>query len=114
MIADDSALLLKIARAMVEKAGHTVSDAPNGKVAVEKARSSPPDVIVLDAEMPEMDGLEACKTLKSDPATRHIPLYIYTGHELGGPEEAAFKAAGANGCFTKPYKADVLVSLAPH
>jgi CheY-like chemotaxis protein len=106
-------VLLKIARAMVEKGGHTVVDAPNGRVAVEKAKAEKPDLIVLDAEMPEMSGLEALQALKADPTTQTIPVYIYTGHDLGGPEEAGFKSAGAVQCFTKPYKPDVLLGLIP-
>lgn len=111
LLADDSAVLLKIARAMVEKGGHSVVDAPNGRVAVEKAKAEKPDIIVLDAEMPEMSGLEALQAIKADPGLNAIPVYIYTGHDLGGPEEAGFKSAGAAGCYSKPYKPDVLLGL---
>lgn len=111
LIADDSALLLKIARAMLEKGGHTVVDAPNGAVAVEKARAEKPDLIILDAEMPVLGGLEALKTLKRDPSTRSIPVSIYSGHDAGGPEEAAFRAAGAASVHSKPYTMESLLAL---
>lgn len=106
LVADDSTLLLKIAISHLQKGNHTVFTAVNGREAVDKARAEKPDIIFLDAEMPEMDGLEACKTLKGDPSTKDIPVYMYTGHDLGGEEEKHFFAAGADGCLQKPYKPD--------
>jgi len=103
---DDSNLLLKIATAHLQKAGHTVITAQNGQEAVDKARAEKPDIIFLDAEMPVMDGLEACQILKKDESTKAIPVYMYTGHDLEGEEAKQFALAGANGCLQKPYKPD--------
>jgi CheY-like chemotaxis protein len=111
LMVDDSPLLLKIARSHLEKGGHTVIEARDGREAVDKARVERPDIIFLDAEMPEMDGWEACETLKKDPGTAAIPIYMYTGHDLGGEEEERFKAVGANGYLQKPYKPDEMYNV---
>lgn len=61
--------------------GFTVDDAKNGKVALEKVKASPPALVLLDLEMPEMDGFETCERLKTDPDTEWIPVIIFTGLE---------------------------------
>ncbi len=61
--------------------GFDVDDAGNGKVALEKIKASPPSLVLLDLEMPEMDGLETCERLKTDPNTEWIPIIIFTGLE---------------------------------
>jgi len=104
LMVDDSAVLLKIARMTLEKAGHTVIEGHNGVEAVALCKAEKPNIIFMDAEMPEMDGTEACRTIKNDPETKSTPVYIYTGHELGGEDEQNFMAAGANGVLQKPYK----------
>ena len=111
LMVDDSPVLLKIAKMQLEKGGHTVVTGENGQEAVALAKSEKPVIIFMDSEMPEMDGTEACKAIKADPETKGIPVYIYTGHDLGGEEEAAFKAAGADGCLQKPYKPPAMMEL---
>ena len=61
--------------------GFAVDDAKNGKVALEKIKASPPSLVLLDLEMPEMDGFETCERLKTDPDTEWIPVIIFTGLE---------------------------------
>jgi DNA-binding response OmpR family regulator len=61
--------------------GFAVDDAKNGKVALEKVKASPPSLVLLDLEMPEMDGFETCERLKTDPDTEWIPVIIFTGLE---------------------------------
>jgi CheY-like chemotaxis protein len=61
--------------------GYAVEDAKNGKVALEKVKASPPSLVLLDLEMPEMDGFETCERLKTDPETEWIPVIIFTGLE---------------------------------
>jgi len=111
LMVDDSPVLLKIARVQLEKGGHSVIEAHDGAEAVDQAKKEKPAIIFMDSEMPEMDGTEACKTIKNDPETKSIPVYIYTGHELGGEEEEGFKAAGADGCLQKPYKPSEMFEL---
>jgi DNA-binding response OmpR family regulator len=61
--------------------GYAVEDAKNGKVALEKVKANPPSLVLLDLEMPEMDGFETCEHLKTDPNTEWIPVIIFTGLE---------------------------------
>jgi two-component system cell cycle response regulator DivK len=66
------------------------------------AKAEMPQLILLDAEMPELDGFEASKAIKADASTAHIPVLICTGHDLSGEPET-LKAAGAFGSISKPY-----------
>lgn len=111
LLVDDSPLLLKIGKALLEREKHTVLTAKDGNEAVDVARKESPQIIFMDAEMPGMDGTEACRALKGDGATRKIPVYICTGHDLAGEHAAGFKAAGADGCLQKPFKAEEMFPL---
>lgn len=115
LLVDDSPLLLKIGRALLEKEGHSVLTAPNGREGVAAAKSGSPQVIFMDAEMPDMDGPEACRALKADPSTRSIPVYICTGHDLSDEQTKKFRSAGAIGWLQKPYKSeDISALIAKH
>jgi len=61
--------------------GYAVDNAGNGKIALEKVKASPPSLVLLDLQMPEMDGFETCERLKTDPGTEWIPVIIFTGLE---------------------------------
>jgi CheY-like chemotaxis protein len=111
LMADDSPILLKIGRSHLEKGQHKVLEAHDGREALTLARAEKPDIIFLDAEMPEMDGWEACEQLKKDPATQSIPVYMCTGHDLEGPDKDRLKTVGADGHLQKPYKPEDLLSL---
>lgn len=106
LLVDDSPILLKIGKSLLEKDKHVVTIAHDGREAVDQARAEKPDIIFMDAEMPGTDGRTACAEIKKDPLTRHIPVYICTGHDMGGEQEKAFRAAGADGCIQKPYKTE--------
>jgi len=104
LIAEDSDMMRKIAKMAVEKGGHQVFEASNGVEAVDVAKKEGPQVILLDAEMPEMDGWEACKAIKTDSKTSGARVLMCTGHDLSG-EQDQLKEAGADGYITKPYQA---------
>lgn len=111
LLVDDSPLLLKIGKALLEKEKHSVVTAQDGREAVTVAKKESPHIIFMDAEMPEIDGPTACKILKGDAATKKIPVYICTGHDLDGEHAAAFKSAGADGCLQKPFKSEEMLPL---
>lgn len=102
LLVDDSDLMLKIAKTMLEKFGYEIITATNGKEAIALAEKEKPEIIFLDAEMPEMDGWETCRMLKSNPQVQNIPVIMGTGHDLTGEEEQ-LKNAGAATFVTKPY-----------
>lgn len=103
LVADDSNMMLQIAKMNLEKAGHAVVTAADGNEAVAKAQSEKPELILLDAEMPEMDGWEAAESISKNPATANIPILMCTGHDLTG-EESELERVGAKGFITKPYQ----------
>ena len=88
--------------------GFRVAEAKNGNEAVEKAFALKPDLILMDLSLPGMDGWEATRRLKSDEATKHIPVVALTGHALAGASEGA-KKAGCDSFVTKPCLPDDLV-----
>ena len=81
--------------------GYRVAEAVDGIDALAKAAALGPDLIVMDLSLPRLDGWEATRRLKKDPATRHIPVVALTGHALAGHEEGARKA-GCDAFVTKP------------
>lgn len=100
LIADDSGAMLKIGQMILTKLGFTVVTAVDGNDAVAKAKAESPDIVLLDAEMPELDGWGACKQIKG--ALPNSAVLMCTGHDLSG-EDAQLKEAGASGYITKPY-----------
>ncbi len=101
LIVDDEEMNRKVLSFMLENYGYEFDSAVNGKECVEKANSFKPDLILLDIMMPVMDGVEACRRLKTDPATRHIPVVMVTAM---ADRETRIKCleAGANDFITKP------------
>lgn len=86
---------------------HKVITASNGKKAVETALSEMPDLIIMDAKMPVMDGLQATRILKEDPRTRSIPIIMLTAH--GSDDDMIMGLnAGANDYVGKPFHKTVL------
>jgi two-component system alkaline phosphatase synthesis response regulator PhoP len=78
LVVDDEPDFCSIVQGQLEKEGYEVDLAYNGVEGLEKIRSNPPDAIVLDVMMPEMDGYEVCKELKADEATAGIPVILLT------------------------------------
>lgn len=95
LIADDDRDVRLVLVAILEAAGYETSEAANGIEALRVARADRPDLILLDLSMPKMDGMEAIRRLKSDPATAGIPVVMVTA---SGDEEMA-RAAVAAGAF---------------
>lgn len=94
--------------------GHQVSEAPDGAVGVAKAKLDPPDMILCDVMMPNMNGFEALAALQADPALRDIPLVFLSAS--AEPERMAEAVGmGARGYITKPFSlADVKAAMDQH
>ncbi|HEX6464140.1 MAG TPA: response regulator [Vicinamibacterales bacterium] len=95
--------------AYLQFSGYSVAEAGNGVEAVEKTRELLPDIVLMDLALPRMDGWEATRRLKADPATKHIPIVALTGHALAGHAEGA-REAGCDAFVTKPCLPDALVA----
>ena len=78
LLVDDEKHIVRLVQVNLERMGHTVITAYDGPEALEKVKTDKPDLIVLDVMMPQMDGFEVLKRLKSDPTTRDIPVIMLT------------------------------------
>jgi len=114
LIVDDVPENLSLLYDALNEAGYAVLVATNGESALQRARQSLPDVILLDAVMPGMDGFQVARQLKSAPNTEHIPIIFMTGLTDTEHVVAAF-AAGSSDYVTKPIRpSEVLVRIAAH
>jgi CheY-like chemotaxis protein len=85
----------------LKRRGFQVVMAPDGKAGVETAKAEKPDLILMDMNMPEVDGWEATRQVKADPETADVPVIALTAHAMGGDREKAI-AAGCCDYHTKP------------
>ncbi len=108
LVCDDSVTDLTNIKNIVEDAGCLAVAASSGAEALERAKSEQPDVIFLDIIMPEMDGFEACRKLRDDPGTKHIPvIFVTSKHQKADRVWAQMQ--GAKDFVSKPYTADQII-----
>jgi two-component system cell cycle response regulator DivK len=114
LIVEDNAANMKLATFILETANHTVIAATDAEAGLTLARDQCPDLILMDIQLPGMDGLEATALLKKEPITRAIPVIALTALAMKGDEER-IRAAGCDGYIAKPlaYK-DFLATIATH
>ena len=105
---DDNVYMLKMRLELL--GDFEVVTAENGERGFEMAVAERPDIILMDLEMPVVDGWEATRRLKSNPNTRDIPVIAFSAHALGGEREKAL-AAGCDEFDTKPIEFDRLVAI---
>ncbi len=103
---DDNVYMLKMRFELLD--GFEVLVAENGEIGCAKAISERPDLILMDLDLPVVDGWEASRRLKSNPATRDIPIIALTAHAMSGSREKAL-AAGCDEFDTKPLDFDRLM-----
>ena len=112
LIIEDNAANMKLATILLESAGHTVLSATDAEAGLTSARGEQPDLILMDIQLPGMDGLEAISILKHDDATRAIPVIALTALAMKGDEER-IRAAGCDGYIAKPMRyPDFLATVA--
>lgn len=101
LLVEDNELNRDVLSRRLIRRGHQVLFAVDGNQAIEMARSEDPEVILMDMSLPVLDGLEATRRIKADPATRRIPVIALTAHVFPG-DEARARAAGCDDYDTKP------------
>lgn len=101
-MADDQENILKLAGAMLEEAGHSVITASDGLSALEMAKSDPPDLIVLDRNMPGMDGTAVLSSLKDIKSLNKVPVIFLTARDSESEVFEGLKG-GATDYITKPF-----------
>jgi two-component system cell cycle response regulator DivK len=103
LIIEDNQANMKLASLLLHNAGHTVLCAVDAETGLTLARAEQPDLILMDIQLPGMDGLEATMLLKRDDATRAIPVIALTALAMKGDEER-IRAAGCDGYIAKPMR----------
>lgn len=101
LIVDDNATNLKLVAYLMKANGYTVDTALDAESAIEAIRHHRPDVILMDIQLPGIDGLELTRRLKADPATRDIVIIAVTAYAMKGDQTKAL-AAGCDDYITKP------------
>jgi two-component system, cell cycle response regulator DivK len=101
LIVDDNPINLKLARLLLTGAGYEVRTAGDAEEALKVLETYRPRLILMDIQLPGMDGLALTRRLKSDPATENIIVIALTAYAMKGDEERA-RASGCAGYFTKP------------
>jgi CheY-like chemotaxis protein len=101
LIVDDNPTNLKLVAYLVKAQGYDVETASDADAAVAAIAAVPPDLILMDLQLPGVDGLELTRRLKADPATRAIKIVAVTAYAMKGDQEKAL-AAGCDDYVTKP------------
>ncbi len=109
LVVDDEPDILEFLSYNLEKEGFIVETAENGKQALEKAKKNQPDVVLLDVMMPEMDGIETCRTMREMPQFENTIIAFLTARTEDYSQIAGFDT-GADDYISKPIKPRVLVS----
>jgi len=109
LLAEDESDIRFVIRIALEDEGHRVVAVDDGQAAVERALAEPFDVVLLDVMMPRLDGLGACRQLKADPRTSHIPVIFLTARSQQTEVQAGL-GIGALGYIIKPFDAFTLAS----
>ncbi len=111
---EDSPSDLKLLSEILTKAGHRVRPASDGELALRSARAKAPDLILLDVQLPGIDGIEVCRRLKDDPATRELPVVFISAHGVIERKVKALEVGGAD-FITKPFEsAEVVARVNTH
>ena len=103
LVIEDSPVNMALTVAILENAGHAILQADHAAQGMEIARREQPDLVLMDIQLPDIDGLQATRLLKSDPKTSHLPVIALTAFAMKGDEDET-RAAGCDGYVTKPIR----------
>ncbi len=108
LLVEDNPVNRRLAEFLLRSQGYQVRAATNAEEAFDNIKAERPDLILMDVQLPGMDGLEATRKLKEEPTTRDIPVVAVTSYAMKGDREKAL-AAGCSGYITKPIDKDTFV-----
>lgn len=108
LIAEDESEILSTITLWLEKAGYQVTTAADGAEAFQKVQSDPPNLVLMDVVLPQLNGWEVCQRLKRDPSLKHIPVILLSGliAEAYGHDELDL----ADAHLPKPLRAEMLLA----
>jgi len=110
LVVEDQEDLRGVLRDLFTRSGYIVIEAADGATGVASAKSNRPDIILMDIQMPVIDGYEATRRIKADPTLAHIPVVAVSSFAMKGDEEKA-RAAGCDHYVTKPYSPIALLRM---
>jgi two-component system cell cycle response regulator DivK len=102
LVVEDQEDNRQILRDLLASAGYEMTEAGDGEAALVAVKAQRPDLILMDIQLPLMDGYEATRRIKADPDSKSIPIIVVTSYALSGDEGKA-RAAGCDAYVTKPY-----------
>lgn len=109
LVVEDQEDNRRIVRDLVTASGYELIEATTGEEGVTLATRERPDLILMDIQLPGLDGYQVTRLIKADAALRHIPIIAVTSYALSGDDQKAF-AAGCDGYVTKPYSPRLLLA----
>jgi CheY-like chemotaxis protein len=109
LVVDDEPDIVRFVAKLMTTRGHDVRTAADGFEALELVAAEHPDVIILDLHLPTMDGFEVCRRLKSDEATRAIPIVMMTAAYVSMEDARKGENSGADEYVVKPFLREVLI-----
>lgn len=105
LVVDDQPANLALLTGLLRARGYRIRPVPSGPLALQAAELSPPDLVLLDISMPEMDGFEVCRRLKADPKLKPIPVIFLSAHGSTEDKVEGFRCGGVD-FITKPFQVD--------
>ena len=102
LLVEDNVMNRRLAQFLLKSEGYIVYEATNGREALELVKAHAPDLILMDLQLPELDGFTTTQILKQDATTRDIPVVALTAYAMTGDAERALEA-GCDGYITKPF-----------
>ncbi len=109
LVVEDNETNMYLIRFILEKSGYEVIEAREGAVGVELAVKEKPDLVIMDLQLPDIDGLEATKRIRASEADSDIPIIALTSFAMAGDREKAL-AAGCTGYIEKPINPDTFIT----
>lgn len=103
LVIEDNELNMKLIRLILTRDGFTVIGAANGHEGILLAKDNQPDLILLDIQLPGVDGITVARQLKAGPLTSAIPIVALTAYAMKGDEEC-FRSEGCDGYLAKPFR----------
>ena len=109
LLVEDQEDARRIVRDLLAVSDYELVEATTGEEGLALAEQERPDLILMDIQLPGLDGYEVTRRIKANPALNHIPIIAVTSYALSGDEQKAY-AAGCNGYVTKPFSPRVLLA----
>jgi len=110
LVVEDQEDNRRIIRDLLASVGYELIEATDGEAGVRLAESERPDLILMDIQLPVLDGHEATRRIKQNPELRHIPIIVVTSYALSGDDQKAM-AAGSDGYVAKPFSPRQLLAM---